>query len=423
MPNLISKIESNGSLSRSDAMKIIQSGLQAAKPDLYISKYVSKNSLTCGNGNFDAKNYGKIWVIAVGKAADSMARAFCKIIPASGGIVVIPKNHTTVFTNKKFQIIKAGHPVPDKNSVLASGKIIQLLKNACQNDLVVFLISGGTSSLICKPAGITLNQKVKTTQILLESGASILEMNAIRKHLSEVKGGKILENLRCTAISYVMSDVVNDDLGSIGSGLAYCDKTTFSDCLGIIAKYDLQKKLPRSVVVQLRKGTQGKITETPKKPKIPNQIIANNSDCLDVMAKTAKKLGYRVLVYKKLTGDVKLAANKILKSSNSKNCIIFGGETTVRVTGKGKGGRNQELVLHMIPKLSGKIVASIGTDGIDGNTKHAGAIFSGTMNYDTIKPYLQNNDSNSFFAKYGGLIKTGPTHTNLLDIGVMLEHL
>ena len=402
-------------------MKIIQSGLQAAKPELYIPKYVSKNSLACGNGKFAAKNYNKIWVVAVGKAADSMAKVFCKIIPASGGIVVIPKSHTPVFGNKKFQIIKAGHPIPDKNSVLAAGKIIQLLKNVDQNDLVVFLISGGSSALICEPAGITLNQKVKTTQILLESGASILEINSIRKHLSGVKGGKILENLRCAAISYVMSDVVNDDLGSIGSGLAYCDKTTFSDCLGIIAKYGLQKKIPRSVMVQLRKGAQGKIAETPKKPKIPNRIIANNSDCLGVMAKTAKKLGYQVLVYPKLTGTVKLAANKILKLSNSKNCVIFGGETTVQVTGKGKGGRNQELVLHMIPKLSGKTVASIGTDGIDGNTKHAGAIFSGAVNYDTIKPYLQNNDSNSFFAKYGGLIKTGPTHTNLLDIGVILE--
>ncbi|NDB92632.1 MAG: DUF4147 domain-containing protein [Nitrososphaeria archaeon] len=405
-------------------MKIIRSGLQAARPEMYVSKCVSKNHLMCGPRTLDAKNYDKIWVVAVGKAGDSMAKAFCKIISAAGGIVVIPKNYDSVFNSKKFQIIKAGHPIPDKNSVLAAKKISQLLGKMGQNDLVVFLISGGSSSLVCAPLGITLEQKIKTTQILLDSGASISEINAIRKHLSGVKGGKILASLRCTAISYVMSDVVSDDLGSIGSGIVYSDKTTFFDCLRIIVKYKLQAKLPKSVLIQLHKGAQGKIAETPKKPKIPNQIIASNSDCLDVMEKTAKKLGYKVLVYPKLTGDVALAANKILKLSNSKkNCILFGGETTVQVTGNGKGGRNQQLVLHLLPKLAGKTAASIGTDGIDGNTKDAGAIFSGSMNYDTIKSYLQNNDSNSFFSKHGGLIRTGPTHTNLLDIGVVLKHL
>ncbi|NDB89580.1 MAG: DUF4147 domain-containing protein, partial [Thaumarchaeota archaeon] len=188
-------------------MKIIRSGLQAARPEMYVSKYVSKNRLTCGTRTLDAKNYDKIWVVAVGKAGDSMAKAFCKIISTAGGIVVIPKNYDSVFNSKKFQIIKAGHPVPDKNSVLAAKKISQLLGKMGQNDLVVFLISGGSSSLVCAPLGITLEQKIKTTQILLDSGASISEINAIRKHLSGVKGGKILASLRCTAISYVMSDV------------------------------------------------------------------------------------------------------------------------------------------------------------------------------------------------------------------------
>ncbi|NDB47073.1 MAG: DUF4147 domain-containing protein, partial [Nitrososphaeria archaeon] len=206
--NLINKIRHNELLSRSDAMKIIRSGLQAARPEMYVSKCVSKNHLMCGPRTLDAKNYDKIWVVAVGKAGDSMAKAFCKIISAAGGIVVIPKNYDSVFNSKKFQIIKAGHPIPDKNSVLAAKKISQLLGKTGQNDLVVFLISGGSSSLVCAPLGITLEQKIKTTQILLDSGASIFEINAIRKHLSRVKGGKILASLRCTAISYVMSDVV-----------------------------------------------------------------------------------------------------------------------------------------------------------------------------------------------------------------------
>lgn len=189
---------------------------------------------------------------------------------------------------------------------------------------------------------------------------------------------------------------------------------------------DWKKKLPKQVLSRLRLGALGKIPETPKKSKIPNQIIAQNSDCLDAMRATAKKLGYSTLVYPKLTGDVELAAKKILKKFNAQNntCVIFGGETTVKVRGNGKGGRNQELVLHMISQLPTKtLVASVGTDGIDGNTKNAGAIFDHIVNSDLAKKYLKNNDSNSFFTKHGGLITTKPTHSNLLDIGLILKQL
>jgi hydroxypyruvate reductase len=287
------------------------------------------------------------------------------------------------------------------------------------------LISGGTSSLVCLPQGITLQQKVKTTQILLESGASISEINAIRKHLSGVKGGKILENLHCDAISYVMSDVIGDDLGSIASGMAYCDRTTFSDCLNIISKYGLANKLPKSVLTRLRDGAGGKIAETPKKPKIPNQVIASNSDCLGMMAKKARLLGYDTFVYPNVQGDVEQAAKKILKKirQEKKSCLVFGGETTVTIHGKGKGGRNQELVLRMLSDLpKNTILASVGTDGIDGNTSDAGAIFDHAIDKKITQPYLDDNNSNAFFAKYGGLIRTGPTHTNLQDIGIILQH-
>lgn len=411
-------------LSRSDAMKIIRAGLDSARPENFISKFVHKRYLVCGGESYHISDYEKIWLVAIGKAAHAMSKSFEKIIPTQGGIVVIPKNHPTPHS-KKFKIIRAGHPIPDKTSVLAAKTIVSFLQKMNKNDLVVFLISGGTSSLVCAPDSITLGQKIKTTQALLDSGASISEINAIRKHLSAVKGGKILENLQCAAISYVMSDVVGDDLGSIASGMVYCDRTLFSDCTGIIAKYGLADKLPKPVLDRLRRGAQGKIPETPKRPKIPNQIIATNHDCLGVMTKTAKKLGYRTRVLSNLQGDVSSASKKILKNfADKKNsCLVFGGETTVQVKGNGKGGRNQEMVLYIMMRLQNCTVASVGTDGIDGNTKDAGAIFSGTINHDMAKPYLQNNDSNSFFVKHGGLIRTGPTGTNLLDIGIVLKHL
>ena len=405
-------------------MQIINAGIKSAMPANFVSKYVKKDRLICANSTYKIADYDHIWLVAMGKAADTMTKSVHGIIHSDGGLVIIPKNYTLQFRNKKFQTIKAGHPTPNKNSVLAAKKIITFLQNAAKSDLVVFLVSGGTSSLVCSPFGIGLDQKISVTKALLESGASISEINAIRKHLSAVKGGRLLESIRCSAISYVMSDVVGDDLGSIGSGITYCDQSTFSDCLGIISKYGLAQKIPKMALRVLQNGAAGKTPETPKRPKIPNQIIASNSDCLGVMAKKAKSLGYSTKIYSGVSGDVQLATKKILQKANlqKNNCLIFGGETTVRLAGNGKGGRNQELVLHMISNLKqNAIVASIGTDGIDGNTKHAGAIFDHKISKDVAKPYLKNNNSSLFFKKFGGLITIGPTHSNLLDVGLVLS--
>lgn len=405
-------------------MKILNAGMEFAMPANFVSKFVKRDRLICAKHTYKISKYDHVWLVAMGKAADTMAKSVHNVISSDGGLVIIPKNYTVRFHNKKFQTIKAGHPSPNKNSVLAARKIISFLQNAGKSDLVVFLVSGGASSLVCAPFGISLSQKASITKTLLESGASISEINTIRKHLSAVKGGRLLGYLKCQAISFVMSDVVGDDLGSIGSGITYCDKSTYRDCLKIISKYGLAQKIPKAALKILRNGAAGKIPETPKKPKIPNQIIATNYDCLDVMAKKSKSLGYTTKVYSGVIGDVRLAATRILKKANLRknNCLIFGGETTVVLSGNGKGGRNQELVLHMISKLDqDAIVASVGTDGIDGNTKHAGAIFDHRISPNTSKPYLQNNDSSSFFKKFGGLITIGPTHSNLLDIGLVLS--
>lgn len=405
-----------------NAIKILESGLDIARTKKFIVKYIKKDRAVINRKSYWFSKYNKVWIIAIGKAADSMTSHVHHLINASGGIVVIPHNYDTKFLNKKYRIIYAGHPIPNKNSVLAAKTIISMLENAKKNDLIIFLVSGGTSSLVCLPLGLSLIQKQQITQTLLKSGASINEINAIRKHISAVKGGQLLAHLKCEAMSFIMSDVVNDDLGSIASGMTYCDKTRFSDCLKIIKKYGLMKKIPTNVLMRLQLGSKGKIKETPKKPLIPNIIIASNHDCVDSMEKTAKTLGYKTKTLAPIAGNVDAAAKKILKNFSfaKKSCLVFGGETTVKVTGNGLGGRNQQLVLQILSKLKkSAVVASIGTDGIDGNTKHAGAIFE-KIPKENVKIYLRNNDSNSFFKKNGGLLMTGPTHTNLLDIGLIM---
>lgn len=407
-----------------DALQILESGLNAAKPENFLDKFVGREKLFVNRKSYFLSNYDKVYLVAVGKAADSMAKFVRSKIKIYSGVVVIPQNYKPVVSWKNFKIIRAAHPIPNKKSITAARAVISLLKKTKADDFIIFLISGGASSLLCLPAGITLRQKQQTTEELLRCGASIKEINAIRKHLSQIKGGRLLEKLNCAAISLVMSDVVGDDLSSIASGITYYDKTTYSDCVDIIKKYNLEECLPQKVLKQLYLGLKGKIAETPKKQKIPNVIVAKNKDCLLAMKKTATKLGYKTKIIASVSGDINDAANRIVQnfSFKRKSCLIFGGETTVKVRGDGKGGRNQELVLILLKKLQqNAVLASIGTDGIDGNTDDAGAIFYSLPTINQVQRYLQNNDSNSFFKKYGGLIKTGPTHTNLLDIGLILK--
>jgi hydroxypyruvate reductase len=409
-----------------NALEILDAGLYAALPKNSLAGVIKENKLLVGNKSYLLSKYRKIYVIAVGKAADTMAKLIHSKIKLARGIIVIPQNYKPVFHDKKFKIHHTGHPIPNKSSIVAAKSILTLLKNAEKNDLVIFLISGGASALVCLPEGITLVQKQRMTRLLLKCGATIDEINSIRKHLSSIKGGKLAQNLPCSAISLVMSDVVGNNLASIGSGLTYFDDSTFSDCMKIIQKYHLERKTPLPILKRFRLGIMGKIAETPKKPIIQNFIVATNKDCVDAMAKKATSLGYKTKTFIPVSGDVKNAAKRILQnfSNTKKSCLVFGGETTVKVTGCGRGGRSQELVLRILQNLeknSSVVVASIGTDGIDGNTKYAGAISDFIPNKNEIKNYLKENNSNAFFKKHNRLILTGPTHTNLMDVGLILK--
>ena len=411
---------------KKDTLKILEAGLEASKPETILPKFVTANKITIGKQSLRIDNFSNIYTVAFGKAADSMTRAINAIIPIKSGIVVIPKGSKSTIMGKKFQIFNSGHPKPNQSSVKAAKEIIKFLQNKKQNDLVIFLVSGGSSALLALPENITLNDKIHVTDLLLKSGATIQEFNCIRKHLSKIKGGKLIDNLKCHGISLVMSDVEGDDLSAIASGTTYMDNTTFEEALNIIKKYKLKNKIPLEVWRVLKSGESGEIPETPKKEKIKNYIIANNQDCLDAMKSKAKQLGYNV---KKLQvfGNIKDATKNIVSCIPDKknHCLIFGGEATVEVLGKGQGGRNQELVLRLLKNtqnLDRLCIASMGTDGIDGNTNFAGAITENSK-IDTlmVKEFLKNSDSGRFFQKQQSNIVTGFTHSNLMDIGIVLK--
>jgi len=356
-----------------------------------------------------------------------MTRALNAIIPIKSGIIVIPKGSKAKIKGKKFQIFNSRHPKPDQTSVKAAKEVMKFVQNKRSDELIIFLVSGGGSSLLAIPDEITLEDKIHVTNVLLKSGATIQEFNCIRKHLSKIKGGKLVENMKCQGVSLVMSDVEGDDLSSIASGTTYMDNTTYGDALEIIDKYKIRWKMPSEVLTLLEDRVNiGKSSETPKKTKIENYVIANNNDCLKAMKETAEKIGYTVCIMQ-IFGDIKEAVIKILEkiSENEKTCIIFGGETTVKVLGNGMGGRNQELVLRMLKntqKLKKMVIASIGTDGIDGNSNFAGAITENIkIDLDIMKEFLRNSDSGRFFQKQKGNIVTNATHTNLMDIGVILR--
>ena len=410
-----------------DILKILNEGIITSSPSQHLKKYISKNKIQFSTSKIDLKKFNNIFLIAVGKSAGTMTEYVSQKIKFNHGIVVVPKEVTPKLNKKIFEIINAGHPLPNRNSLKAGKNLVEFLNKTQKNDFVLFLISGGGSALSVYPNSISLRDKILVNEELIRSGANINEIACVRKHLSLIKGGRLIQNMNCKGISFVVSDVIGDDITSISSGMTSYDKSTFTDALKILKKFSLQHTLPNSTLSVLKSGVNGNIPETPKKTVIKNTIILNNLTCLLKMKDKSKKLGYKAQLISNITGNLdqvtQMIASKAITSKN--NCIIFGGEPTVNVIGNGKGGRNQELVLRLYEKLKHKKLdftfASIGTDGIDGNTKFAGSIFSTKYNYDG-RSYLKNNDSSSFFKKFGGLIKTGITQNNVNDIGVIIRH-
>lgn len=427
-------------------INIFQAGLDAVHPERAMKKHLRLEGdiLSVGEKQYNLSQYKNIDVIGAGKAGAFMARAIESILSdrIRYGFLVVKYGHTASLNQIKLH--EAGHPVPDEAGVQGTQEILHILNQSGEEDLIFCLISGGGSALLPAPVdGISLEEKQKMTQILLSCGATIHEINVLRKHISILKGGQLARlAYPSTLVSLILSDVIGDNLDVIASGLTAPDASTFQDCLSILKKYQLQDKMPANIVNHLKKGQAGIIPETPKTgdicfQNIQNQIIGNNEMAARAAAEKAEALGYSTKILSTiLQGEAREAAKYLvnqlkfeMQKSQKPVCLIAGGETTVTLRGNGKGGRNQELALDAaihLQNMKNVCLLSAGTDGTDGPTDAAGAIVDGetvnnahNLKMDPVR-FLENNNAYHFFEKTGGLVKTGPTNTNVMDLQILL---
>ncbi|MFC1769492.1 glycerate kinase [Nitrospirota bacterium] len=391
----------------------------------------------------NSSSISSIYLLAFGKAAPQMASAAEEILQGkiTEGLVVTKKYHAINYIPRaehNIHLMEAGHPLPDSNSVKASEKALALLDKANKNTMVLCLISGGGSALLASPdGGIKLSEKKSITKSLLRAGADINDINTVRKHLSSVKGGKLAEAAYPARIlSLLISDVADNRLDVIASGPTAPDPATFKDALDILEKFHI--KASPSIRKHIENGIKGDVPETlkPGDPvfrKVKHHIIASNRDAIEAARGMAELFGFRTHVLShSLTGDVVDAAKWLsteIRKHEAPCCCIAGGETTVKVMGKGKGGRNTELALRLAlatQDIKGLAALCVGTDGTDGPTDAAGAMVSGATIPEARKmglspeDTLRENDTYHFFKKNGGLLITGPTGTNVMDLTIIL---
>lgn len=430
---------------RQHAHKIFTMGLAAVDPIQAIRNAVRRTGemLLVGERTYHLTDYAHIYVLGVGKAGAAMAQAIETILDdrLTAGFVTVKYGHGA--PTQTIRIHEAGHPVPDEASVWGTQQIIAMAETVTPQDLVFCLISGGGSALLAAPAtGITLAEKQAVTRALLGCGATIQEINTIRKHLSAVKGGQLARMVApATLITLILSDVIGDPLEMIASGPTVPDPQTFQDCWTVVEKYQLQDEFPATVRKRLQHGLTGTVPETPKAgaacfANTQNVIVASNSVVAAAAAQQAEASGYQpVILSTSVTGearDVALMFAAILREIRHSGhpvkppaCVILGGETTVTLKGSGLGGRNQEFALAAASALAGEpdmLVLCAGTDGTDGPTDAAGAFADGETIARAhalgLQPlaHLQNNDSYHFFAPLNDLLTTGPTRTNVMDL-------
>ncbi|HKL25411.1 MAG TPA: glycerate kinase [Desulfuromonadales bacterium] len=434
---------------RQHAEQIFRAGLRAVEPHAAIMRCcdLQGERLRVGEKIYDLTQFERILVLGAGKAGAVMAQAVEDLLGdrIDGGLVVVKYDHLADV--RKVAIREAGHPVPDENGEQAAGRLLDLAAGADQGTLVIFLVSGGGSALLPMPAaGISLADKQATTRTLLACGATIHEINALRKHLSGIKGGQLARAVfPATLVALVLSDVVGDDLDTIASGPCVPDRTTFADCLRIVEKYQIEDKLPDKVMSRLRAGADGELEETPKQgdPAFDRTftfLVGRNFDALAAAHEKAASFGYESLILSSLIeGEARdvaamhvAIAREILQSGHplqAPACILSGGECTVTIKGSGLGGRNQEFALAAADLLDRKgsiVLLSAGTDGSDGPTDAAGAFADSStlaraeaLGLD-LRQALQENDSYHLFAELGDLFKTGPTNTNVMDLRILL---
>ncbi len=435
---------------RKQALEIFQAGVSAADPARAV-----RNALRLSGGNLEVAGgalpgpASTIRVVAFGKAACAMASAMEEILPPSRfpGPGIAVTSYGSARKLERFQVIEAGHPLPDANGVRGAHSIEAHLSDLGPDGLALVLISGGGSALLPSPApGIALNDKIETTRLLLESGADINELNTVRKHLSNLKGGGLARILApASAGALILSDVIGDDLSVIASGPLSPDPTTFGDALRILRHRGIFDRMAPAVRERLTAGARGGLPETPKPGdplfrRIQCAIVGSNRFSLVAARARAEALGFQTeIISESLSGEARDAGSRFVQrileirkaGVSGRMALLAGGETTVTVRGKGRGGRNQEMALAFALQMeisSGEswVFLSAGTDGVDGPTDAAGGLVdSGTphrIRKGGIDPplALEENDSGTALEAAGDLVKTGPTGTNVADLAVFL---
>ncbi len=428
---------------------ILTAAVRAVEPATAVRRVLVRHGhrLRLGTRWYDLRQSRRIFVVGMGKAAAPMAAAVEQILGKriTDGLVIVKYGHTGPL--RRIRLVEAGHPLPDAAGERGAAQMLDLLRNASEDDLVVCLVSGGGSALLPAPVpGLTLQDKIAVTDLLLRSGATIQEVNLVRKHLSQVKGGRLAQAAApARLLVLVLSDVLGDPLDAIASGPVSPDPTTFAGALAVVRRYQMEDRLPASALAYLRRGASGHEAETPKPGdplfhRVQVVVVGNNMHALTAAAHRARGLGFRVLVLTPfLEGEAREVARVFASVARSVRavrtplgspaCVLAGGETTVTVRGPGRGGRCQEFALAAAAAIAGwpaAVVAGFGTDGTDGPTDAAGALVDGettaratSLGVDLSRA-LADNDSYAVFRDLGDLLVTGPTKTNVNDIYLAL---
>ncbi|ROQ92087.1 glycerate kinase type-2 family protein [Desulfosoma caldarium] len=439
------------SRAREDLLGIFRAALAAVDPEEAVRRHVRRSGtdLIIGDLVLDLSRFDKVFVLGAGKGTAPMAKALEEVLGdfLSEGAIVVKTGHGLPL--QKVRVLEAAHPVPDAQGVEATKELLRLADHAGERDLVLVAVSGGGSALTPAPvAPLTLEHKQKTTELLLSVGATIQEINAVRKHLSQFKGGGLARAAApAQVVTLIVSDVIGDPLDVIASGPTAPDSSTYRDAMNVIERYHLQDKIPACVIQVLREGLEGRRPETPKSEdavfrRVSHVLVANNATAMTAAAQEARQRGYHVLVLTScLEGEAREVAKVIAAVAKEvvvsgrpvplPACLLLGGETTVTLgPSPGKGGRNQELALAAALALDGwpqVTVLSAGTDGTDGPTDAAGAFADGTTVVRSaglgwkVQDTLDGHNAYPLFEALGDLVITGPTRTNVMDlIGVLI---
>ena len=430
------------------AGQVMAAGLDAVDPFKAVKSHLNRDGdrLSISGKNYDLSAYRRIYLFGAGKAGVPMARAAGELLGSrlAGGLVIVKEGYSgdsADIAARGVEIVEAGHPIPDQRGQEAASRMLHNLEQLGAEDLAVCLISGGGSALMHIPAGqISLEDLQALTGILLSVGVDITEINTLRKHLDKIKGGGLARAAApAEVITLVLSDVVGDPLDVIASGPSVPDSSTFQDAWQVLERYKIVARVPGSIREHLQRGLRGEIQETPKAgdsifQRVHNEIVGNNAQAAEAAAQAARSAGFLTLVLtSRLQGEARHAGRalgalvrQVVSSGRNKPvCLIAGGETTVTISGDGKGGRNQELALAAVEGLGGLDgvgLLSLATDGGDGPTDAAGAVVTGESLARSVllgldpREYMARNDSYHFFEALNDLIKPGPTQTNVNDL-------